>query len=135
MADVFTKQQRSAVMRSVKGADTQPELRVRRYLHALGFRYSLHAKDLPGKPDIVLVRWGTVVFVHGCFWHGHPGCPRSALPTTRREYWREKIARNRKRDARNARALRSAGWRVLTIWECRIRDERALAALARRIEA
>lgn len=135
MADVFTTEQRSAVMRRVKGANTKPEMKVRRFLHARGFRYRLHGADLPGKPDIVLPKYGVVVFVHGCFWHGHPGCPRSALPATRRDYWETKIGRNRQRDARNARALRKAGWRVLTAWECRIRDERTLEALARKIAA
>lgn len=109
-------------MRQVKGADTKPEMRVRRRLHALGFRYSLHRKDLPGKPDIVLRKYGTVVFVHGCFWHGHPGCKAADLPASNREYWERKIGRNVERDRRNQALLRDQGWRVVVVWECRLGD-------------
>ncbi|MEZ5362762.1 MAG: DNA mismatch endonuclease Vsr [Bryobacterales bacterium] len=122
MADVFSKEERSRVMRRVKGADTKPEMRVRRRLHALGFRYSLHRKDLPGKPDIVLRKYKTVVFVHGCFWHGHSGCKAADLPASNRAYWDRKIGRNLERDKRNQALLREKGWRIIVIWECRLAD-------------
>ena len=122
MADVFTEEERSRVMRRVKGADTKPEMRVRRWLHAQGFRFRLHRKDLPGKPDIVLPKYKTVVFVHGCFWHGHPGCKASDLPASNREYWVAKIGRNVERDRRNQRLLRKQGWRVIVVWECKLAE-------------
>lgn len=109
-------------MRQVRGRDTKPELLVRRWLHGAGFRFRLHRADLPGKPDIVLPRHGAVIFVHGCFWHGHKGCPRSALPTSNRPYWETKIGRNIERDRRNQRRLRRLGWRVMTVWECQLKD-------------
>jgi DNA mismatch endonuclease (patch repair protein) len=132
LADVFDKQTRSRVMRQVRGRDTKPELFVRRWLHREGFRFRLHRADLPGKPDIVLPRYGAVIFVHGCFWHSHKGCPRSTLPTSNREYWETKIGRNIERDRRNQRELRRLGWRVLTLWECRLKDERTLEKGLRR---
>ena len=113
-------------MRQVRGRDTKPELFVRRWLHREGFRFRLHRADLPGKPDIVLPRYRAVVFVHGCFWHGHKGCPRSALPTSNRTYWETKIGGNIERDQRNLRQLRRLGWRVITLWECRLKDKQIL---------
>jgi DNA mismatch endonuclease (patch repair protein) len=126
MADVFSRKERSAIMRRVRAENTKPELRVRRWLHSQGFRFRLHRGDLPGKPDIVLPKLCMVIFVHGCFWHGHAGCKHSTLPQSNREYWERKIGRNVTRDRRNARALRKLGWRVLTLWECRIGDDRSL---------
>ncbi len=126
MADVFTQQKRSWIMSRVRGRDTKPEILVRRWLHARGYRFRLHRADLPGKPDIVLPRYRTAVFVHGCFWHAHAGCKYSALPETNHEYWAEKIGRNVRRDRRNARALRADGWRVIILWECKIRRPRYL---------
>ena len=121
MSDVYPPQKRSAVMRAVKSANTAPELKVRRVLHAMGLRFRLHRNDLPGKPDIVLPRWRVALFVHGCFWHGH-ACPRGArTPKTNTEYWLAKIARNKERDARHASTLQTLGWRVVTIWECETR--------------
>ena len=119
-------------MRQVRGWDTKPELLVRRWLHREGFRFRLHRADLPGKPDIVLPRHGAVIFVHGCFWHGHQGCPRSALPVSNRAYWETKIGRNIERDQRNQRRLRRLGWRVMTLWECRLKDEQGLEKRLRR---
>lgn len=116
--DVFSPQKRAAVMAAVRGSNTKPELRVRRLLHGLGYRFRLHAADLPGKPDIVFLARRKVIFVHGCFWHGHD-CARGArTPKTNRDYWVAKIARNRQRDARILSALDALGWRVLTVWEC-----------------
>lgn len=118
-------------MRAVKAEDTQPELIVRRLVHSLGFRYRLHRKDLPGKPDLVFPRLRKIIFVHGCFWHGHT-CPRGGrLPLNNRSYWIEKIARNRSRDATSSDALSAAGWSVLVIWECMIRDRDALSTSVR----
>lgn len=128
MSDVFTPQKRSAVMRRVKGKDTSPELAVRKALTALGARYRLNRKNLPGSPDIVMPGRRLAVFVHGCFWHGHD-CARGArVPKTNREYWTAKIARNVARDARAAAELAAAGWRVETIWECDLKEAGALRA-------
>jgi DNA mismatch endonuclease (patch repair protein) len=126
--DVFEPAVRSAVMRRVKGRGTGPEVKVRRALWALGARYRLNRKDLPGSPDIVLAGRRLAIFVHGCFWHGHD-CTRGArVPKANREYWTAKVARNRARDGRNASDLTAAGWRVETIWECDLKDEAALSA-------
>lgn len=126
MTDVFTPEQRSAVMRRVKGKDTSPELTVRKALTRLGARYRLHRKDLPGAPDIVLPGRRLAIFVHGCFWHGHD-CPRGArVPKQNQDYWLAKVGRNRARDATNGRALAEAGWRVETLWECELKDADAL---------
>ncbi|WP_278069708.1 very short patch repair endonuclease [Brevundimonas sp. LF-1] len=131
--DVFTPEQRSAVMRRVKGRDTGPEIKVRRALRAAGIGYRLGGCGLPGRPDLVMKGRKTVVFVHGCFWHGHD-CPRGARqPKGNADYWIAKIDRNRARDARVADELAAAGWRVLTLWECDLRqpgwEERLIAAL------
>jgi len=125
--DVFTADRRSAVMRSVKSKDTQPELEVRKLAHSLGFRFRLHRKDLPGQPDLVFPRLKVVIFVHGCFWHQHD-CPAAARPTSRSEYWDKKLDGNIFRDKRNARLLRSLGWRILVIWECQIKNRSRLAS-------
>ena len=122
MTDVFTPEQRSRVMRRVKGKDTAPELKVRRLLHRLGARFRLHRKDLPGAPDIVLPGRRLAIFVHGCFWHGHD-CARGArVPKQNRDYWLGKVGRNRERDAANRAALQALGWRVETIWECELKN-------------
>ncbi len=116
--DVFTPEQRSAVMRAVKGRDTTPELAVRRILRAAGIGYRLGGRGLPGRPDLVMPGRRVAVFVHGCFWHGHD-CPRGArLPKANADYWSAKIGRNRARDAAAHTALAAAGWRVVTVWEC-----------------
>ncbi len=131
MTDVFPPEQRSAVMRRVKGKDTTPEVVVRRLIWSLGGRYRLHRKDLPGKPDIALPGRRLAVFVNGCFWHGHD-CARGArVPKANRDYWLGKVARNRARDAASRSALEMAGWRVETIWECELKDRSALEARMR----
>jgi DNA mismatch endonuclease (patch repair protein) len=128
MTDVFTVEQRSAVMRRVKGRDTAPERLVRRMLWRLGGRYRLNRADLPGKPDIVLPRRKLAIFVHGCFWHGHD-CARGArVPKANRDYWTGKIGKNRARDIDARARLEALGWRVETIWECELRDTAALEA-------
>jgi DNA mismatch endonuclease (patch repair protein) len=126
-----TPEQRSRIMRAVKGVDTAPELTVRRLAHGMGYRFRLHRKDLPGKPDLVFPRLRKVVFVHGCFWHGHD-CARGArAPRANAEYWGSKIARNSARDADHIAALKKSGWRVAVIWECELKQpkrvERRLA--------
>ncbi len=118
MSDVFTPEQRSAVMRAVKGRDTTPELAVRRILRAAGIGYRLGGRGLPGRPDLVMPGRRVAVFVHGCFWHGHD-CARGARqPKANADYWSAKISRNRARDAATLTALARAGWRVVTVWEC-----------------
>lgn len=116
MARLKVPMSRSENMSRIKSTNTKPEMIVRRGLHALGFRFRIHRKDLPGKPDLVLPRWRAAIQVHGCYWHGHHCLGRS--PKTNAEYWTGKISRNRERDARNIDALRKAGWRVLIVWEC-----------------
>ena len=128
-ADVFAPEKRSAVMRAVKSADTSPERVVRAAVRRLGYarRYRLHAAHLPGKPDLVFTSLGKVVFVHGCFWHGHD-CRRGARkPKDNAAYWRAKVERNRARDAEAVAALRSSGWSVLVVWECETHDAAALS--------
>ena len=120
MADVLTPEQRRLNMSRIRGRDTRPELILRRGLHALGLRFRLHRKDLPGKPDLVFPGHRAVILVHGCFWHWH-GCPMFKWPATRREFWREKIASNRQRDQVTLGGLRAAGWRVVVVWECALR--------------
>lgn len=120
MADVHTPEQRSFNMSRVRSKNTKPELLVRKFLFSLGFRYRLHDKKLPGKPDIVLPKYKTVVFINGCFWHGHEGCKRSALPKTRTEWWSAKITRNKELDRVNIIQLQNIGWKVFSIFECEL---------------
>jgi len=131
MTDTFTAEKRSQIMRAVRGVNTTPELIVRRAVFAMGYRYRLHAPELPGKPDIVFRPRKRVIFVHGCFWHQHR-CPRgNRQPKTRREYWDKKLARNVARDRRNRRQLNKDGWKVLVVWECQTKD---LEKLGRRLK-
>ena len=124
-------------MSRIRGKDTAPEIIVRRLLHGMGYRFTLHRKDLPGRPDIVLPKYQTVVFVHGCFWHRHTGCKDATMPKTRREWWEAKLGGNAARDKRKQAALRRAGWRVITVWECETENpeklERRLNLLLRKI--
>ena len=120
MADNLDPLARSTLMGKIGAKDTTPELIVRRGLHAAGLRYRLHASDLPGKPDLVFSRHRAVIFVHGCFWHGHD-CPAFRMPSTRKEFWVDKIARNRERDQTNLRSLATLDWRVGVVWECSVR--------------
>jgi DNA mismatch endonuclease (patch repair protein) len=127
MADNRTPESRSALMARIGPRDTAPELIVRRMLHAMGYRFRLHRRDLPGTPDIVLPSRRIAIFVHGCFWHAH-GCKIGRPPKTRPEYWLPKLARNRARDAEKCAALEQEGWRVLEVWQCETQDREALAA-------
>jgi len=126
MTDPFSKEKRSWIMSRVKGRDTKPEMVVRSVVHRMGFRFRVHRRDLPGNPDVVLPRYHKVIFVHGCFWHGHRGCPRSKRPTTNEEFWSKKLDGNIKRDHRYRRQLRKMGWRVLVVWECETRKPEKL---------
>lgn len=133
MADVVPAAVRSRMMAGIRGTDTRPEMLLRKGLHARGFRYRLHARELPGRPDIVLPRYRAVIFAHGCFWHGHD-CHLFRWPSTRPEFWRAKIARNREVDRRVASELAAAGWRRGVVWECALKGrtrlplEQAIAA-------
>jgi len=117
MTDVVSKQTRSRMMSGIRGKDTKPEMKIRRLLHAQGFRYRLHRKDLPGKPDIVLPKYKAAIFVNGCFWHGHE-CSLFKWPASNAEFWKQKIEANKSRDAMAIAALGKSGWRCLTVWEC-----------------
>lgn len=120
MTDIVDSETRSRMMSGIRGKNTKPEILIRRLLHARGFRFRLHARELPGKPDIVMPRYHAVIFVHGCFWHGHD-CPLFRLPGTRPDFWRDKIARNQGNDQKAQAALLHDGWRVGTVWECAVR--------------
>ena len=128
MTDIFDPEKRSEIMSRIRGRDTRPEMIVRRIAHGLGFRFRLHRKDLPGRPDIVFPRHQAVIVVHGCFWHRHPGCKRASSPKTREGYWQNKFEDNVVRDKRNETALRDLGWKVMVIWECETKDHEAVAA-------
>lgn len=143
MADRMTKEQRHRCMSHIRSRDTRPEMAVRKSLFAAGFRYRLNVRTLPGTPDIVLRKYHTVIFVNGCFWHGHEGCRHNVIPQTNRDFWKEKIERNRRRDAAVQARLESLGWKVIVIWECELdpvrrgespsRRELTLSALPQRI--
>jgi DNA mismatch endonuclease (patch repair protein) len=126
--DNLTPQERSKQMSLVRSTNTKPELRVRRLVHRLGYRYRLHSAELPGKPDLVFPSKGKVIFVHGCFWHGHE-CKLGRIPKSRIEYWGTKITTNRNRDLMTLSKLGELGWKCLTIWECDLRDESKLIQL------
>ena len=133
MADIKKALTRGELMARIKSRDTRPELRVRHFLWASGFRYRLHGKQLPGKPDIVLARYKSVIFVHGCFWHAHADCKQFKLPKTRTEFWTQKLARNQARDAAAAARLQAMGWQVIVIWECELAGPNGRARLVRLI--
>lgn len=120
--DRLSKKRRSEIMSRIRGKDTVPELKVRSLIHNLGYRYRLHSKKLPGKPDLVFPGRRKVIFVHGCFWHAHSGCPKGQPPKSNLDFWLDKLETNKKRDAQAVRNLRSGGWQVLTVWQCQIKD-------------
>ncbi len=122
MPDRFTSEERSRIMSRIKGRDTKPERIVRSLLHAMGYRFRLHRKDLPGKPDIVLSKHRKVIFVHGCFWHSHGGCRRAARPQANAEFWNKKLDSNIKRDKNTQAELKKLGWDFLVIWQCEMKD-------------
>ncbi|WP_339438482.1 MULTISPECIES: very short patch repair endonuclease [unclassified Pseudomonas] len=119
--DIVSREVRSRMMAGIRGSDTLPEMKVRKLLHRQGFRYRLHQRNLPGKPDVVLPHYRVCIFVHGCFWHRHPGCRYATIPKTREDFWQTKFDQNVKRDIRNRDELLRSGWRVIELWECGIR--------------
>lgn len=136
MTDVHNKKTRSYNMSRIRAKNTKPEMLVRKFLHANGFRYSLHNKKLPGKPDIVLPKYKMVIFVHGCFWHGHKDCRYFVLPKTRTQWWLNKINTNIANDTKAAKALKKQGWRIINLWECNLKPakvEKALSSLLKKL--
>lgn len=127
MTDIYEPRKRSKIMSRIRGRGTKPEIIVRRIAHRLGFRFRLHRKDLPGRPDIVFPRHRAVIMVHGCFWHRHPGCKHASTPKTRESFWKNKLEDNVARDRRNETALRELGWKFMVIWECETKDREAVA--------
>ena len=124
MADIHDRKTRSYNMSRIKSKDTKPELTVKKFLFSNGYRYRLHKKNLPGKPDITLAKYSTVIFVHGCFWHGHDNCRYFAVPKTRTRWWVNKISRNKELDGINASKLKKQGWKVITIFECELKRQK-----------
>lgn len=124
--DPFNASKRSEIMSHIRGKDTDVEKRVRSLIHSLGYRFRLHVDGLPGKPDIVLPKYGSIVFVHGCFWHGHNRCKRASIPQTNKEFWTRKIAGNIQRDRRAIRELHNLGWKVLVVWQCQTKNRASL---------
>ncbi|WP_223605697.1 very short patch repair endonuclease [Chryseobacterium sp. OSA05B] len=120
MSDIFSSEKRSEIMSKISGKETEPEILVRKYLFAHGFRFRKNDKRFPGKPDIVLPKYKTIIFVNGCFWHGHENCKKSKLPETRKEFWENKISGNIIRDQQNINYLKSMGWSVITVWQCEL---------------
>lgn len=120
--DVISPEKRSRIMAANKSRNTKPELAVRRILHAMGFRFRLHRKDLPGCPDVVLPKYKTVIQINGCFWHQHTGCKLASKPSTRQDFWEAKLSRNIQRDSENAAKLTALGWNVIVIWECELKQ-------------
>jgi DNA mismatch endonuclease, patch repair protein len=135
MTDVHTREQRSRNMAAIRGKNTKPEMRVRSLLHSLGYRFRIHTKDLPGKPDLVLPKYRSAIFVHGCFWHCHDCRYGRVIPATRPEFWAAKRGDTLKRDKRKRDELESAGWKVLNVWECETKDEKCLAQKLQRFLA
>lgn len=134
MVDVVDRATRSRMMSGIRGKNTKPELLVRKFLHGRGLRFRLHAKELPGKPDLVFPKYKAVVFVHGCFWHQHPRCKFAVTPASNVEFWKHKLGATQERDLRNKRMLEALAWRVLTVWECQL-DEQHLSDLVEKIKS
>lgn len=135
MADVHNKATRSYNMSQIKSKDTKPELLVRKYLHAQGFRYKLHDKNLPGKPDLVLPKYNTVIFIHGCFWHGHKNCKYFVMPKSRIEYWSKKIYRNQQNDKKAVKILKKEKWNIIIVYECELKKDKRERTLHKTIAA
>ena len=127
MPDIFSKKKRSEIMSKISGKETKPEIQVRKFLFANGFRYRKNDKRYPGKPDIVLPKYKTIIFVHGCFWHGHD-CPAGKLPASNKEFWQDKIGKTKQRDAKNIAKLEGQGWKVIVIWQCEIKNKKLRTA-------
>ena len=124
MVDKFSKETRSYVMSRIRGKDTKPEILVRKYLFSKGLRFRKNDRRYPGSPDVVLPKYNTVVFVHGCFWHLHEGCKHAIIPKSNVDYWKKKLYGNRERDERNLKELEAMGWNVITVWECELKKDK-----------
>lgn len=135
MTDIVDKQTRSRMMSGIRAKNTKPELVIRQALHTRGFRFRLHSKNVPGRPDLVFPRYRAVVLVHGCFWHRHPGCRYAATPSTRPEYWQDKFRGNVARDKEVRMALLESGWRIATVWACTLRTGRQVQEVAEALAA
>jgi len=135
MADVHSKETRSYNMSRIRSKDTKPEMVVRKFLHKNGFRYRLHVKNLPGKPDIVLPKYKTVIFIHGCFWHGHEGCKYFVVPKTRTEWWLHKIGTNITNDTNAEVALIDFGWKIARVWECELKTSSLAQTLEKLLQS
>lgn len=133
--DHLSVEKRSWNMSRIRSKDTIPEMHVRSALHRAGYRFRLHVKDLPGKPDIVMPKYKTVIFVHGCFWHRHKGCSRAATPSTNQEYWKQKFKRNVERDKREQAELKKLGWKVIVVWECKVDDFAKIKSMIKPMES
>jgi DNA mismatch endonuclease, patch repair protein len=138
LGDIFSKDKRSKIMSNISGKETKPEILVRKYLFGKGFRYRKNVKELTGKPDIVLKKYNTIIFVHGCFWHGHD-CSKAKIPTTNKEFWIKKISSNIKRDKQNIKTLQKESWKVIIIWQCQLKNnsviKQTLTALSQQIKS
>jgi len=133
LVDTLTKKERSKRMSLIRGTGSAPEMKLRRLVHRMGFRYRLHVKELPGKPDLVFPSRRAVIFMHGCFWHRHRGCKLARLPKSKLEFWKPKLEANRKRDIKNQRRLKASGWRVLVVWECELMDTDRVSGIVREL--
>ncbi|HAD08299.1 MAG TPA: very short patch repair endonuclease [Porticoccaceae bacterium] len=131
MADTLTPRERSKRMSLIRGSDSAPEMKLRRLVHGMGYRYRLHVKELPGKPDMVFPSRHAVIFMHGCFWHRHKACKLARLPKSRLDFWQPKLEENRKRDLRNQERLKKMGWRMLVVWECQIVDTQRVSNIVK----
>jgi len=134
MADVHSQETRSFNMSQIRGTNTKPEILVRKFLFSNGLRFRLHNKKLPGTPDIALPKYKSVIFVHGCFWHGHNGCKKFTIPKTRTDFWLNKINTNIVNDQKHTTTLQTKGWKVITIWECELKNEKVMQKLLRQIK-
>jgi len=134
MGDIYSKTKRSSIMSKISGKETKPEILVRKYLFSKGFRFRKNVANLPGHPDIVLQKYKAAIFIHGCFWHGHSGCSKSKLPTTRAEFWRKKIGRTIERDKEKINELVTLGWRVAVVWECGLKNKVSLESAITELE-
>ena len=134
MADVHEPHIRSYNMSQIKGKNTKPEILVRKFLHANGFRFRLHDKNLPGKPDIVLKKYNTLIFINGCFWHGHTNCKYFVIPKTRSDWWLEKINKTQQNDSINYEKLKNLGWKIIIVWECGLKKNNMVDSLERLIK-
>lgn len=129
MADIFSKKKRSSIMASVRNKGTGPEIRLRKSLFEMGYRYKINDRTLPGSPDIVLPKYKTVIFVHGCFWHGHLGCTKAIKPNSNIEFWKSKIRKNKLRDQKAIFELRKLGWNILIVWDCELRNIKSFSSI------